>query len=122
VWAAGILGSISIFVAEWVHGLPVLSMAPGLAIIAAMVYLVKAGMLSGRLYAYAGLYVLTSIAMTCMPGAPELQLLLFGLVAWASFFFPGLKYYRLRNRQAIMPSLGPNGPEEMLASDEKQTI
>ncbi len=101
-WAAGILGSISIFVAEWVHGMPVLSMAPGLAVIAAMVYLVKAGMLSGRLYVWAGLYVLTSIAMACMPDWPELQLLLFGLVAWASFFFPGLKYYRLRNRHRLL--------------------
>jgi serine/threonine-protein kinase len=103
VWAAGILGSISIFAAEWVHGLPVLSMAPGLAIVAAMVFLVKAGMLSGRLYLYAGLYCLTSVAMSCMPGQPDLQLLLFGLVAWASFFFPGLKYYRLRNRQGLLP-------------------
>jgi hypothetical protein len=101
-WAAGILGSISIFVAEWVTGLPVLSMAPGLAVIAAMVFLIKAGMLSGRLYVWAGLYVLTSIAMACMPDWPELQLLLFGLVAWASFFFPGLKYYRLRSRHELL--------------------
>jgi serine/threonine-protein kinase len=104
VWAAGILGSISIFAAEWVHGLPVLSMAPGLAVVAAMVFLVKAGMLSGRLYFYAALYCLTSVAMSCMPGQPDWQLLLFGLVAWASFFFPGLKYYRLRNRQALLAS------------------
>src|SRR5439155_8373099 len=102
VWAAGILGSISIFAAEWVHGLPVLSMAPGLAVVAAMVFLVKAGMLSGRLYFYAALYCLTSVAMSCMPSRPDLQLLLFGLVAWASFFFPGLKYYRLRNRQTLL--------------------
>jgi serine/threonine-protein kinase len=104
-WAAGILGSISIFVAEWVHGLPVLSMAPGLAVIAGMVFLVKAGMLSGRLYFWAGLYVVTSIAMSCMPDHPGLQLLLFGLVAWASFFFPGLKYYRLRNLHRPVPGL-----------------
>jgi serine/threonine-protein kinase len=50
VWAAGILGSISIFAAEWVHGFPVLSMATGLAVVEAMVFLVKAGMISGRLY------------------------------------------------------------------------
>jgi hypothetical protein len=42
--------------------------------------------------------------MSCMPGLPDWQLLLFGLVAWASFFFPGLKYYRLRNRQALLSS------------------
>ena len=94
-------GSISIFLAEWVYGLPVLSMAPGLAIVAAMVYLMKAGMLSGRLYIWVALYVLTSIAMACLPNRPEVQLLLFGLVAWASFFFPGLKYYRLRHRQEM---------------------
>ena len=101
-WAAGILGSISIFVAEWVHGMPVLSMAPGLAVVAGMIYLVKAGMLSGRLYIWAALYVVTSIAMACLPERPELQLLLFGLVSWASFFFPGLKYYRLRNRHELL--------------------
>jgi eukaryotic-like serine/threonine-protein kinase len=104
VWAAGIFGSISMFAAEWVHGLPVLSMAPGLAVVAGMVFLVKAGMLSGRLYAYAGLYFLTSIVMAYFNGEPELQLLLFGGVAWASFFFPGLKYYRQRIRQASLPT------------------
>jgi serine/threonine-protein kinase len=73
-------------------------------VVAAMVFLVKAGMLSGRLYFYAALYCLTSVAMSCMPTLPDLQLLLFGLVAWASFFFPGLKYYRLRNRQTLLSS------------------
>jgi eukaryotic-like serine/threonine-protein kinase len=103
VWAAGILGSISMFVAEWVHHLPVLSMAPGLAVVAGMVFLVKAGMLSGRLYVYSGLFFLTSIVMAYFNGRPELQLFLFGIVSWASFFFPGLKYYRQRIRQASLP-------------------
>lgn len=100
-YAAGIMGSISMFLAEVVLGLPVLTMAPGLAMIAGMIFLVKAGMLSGRLYFWAAAFFATSGVMALLAGHREMQLLLFGLMSWASFFFPGLKYYRLRNRQVV---------------------
>jgi serine/threonine-protein kinase len=93
LWGAGVLGSISIFVAEWVHDMPPLSMAPGLAVIAGMVFFAKAGMLSGEFYFASAAFFVTSILMAVYPPA---QLVLFGLVSWACFFFPGLKYYRQR--------------------------
>jgi serine/threonine-protein kinase len=97
IWAAGVLGSISIFAVEWIAGLPVLTLTPTLAVLAGMVFLVKAGMLSGEFYfAAAGLFV-TALLMAYFPGV---QLLLFALVAAACFFFPGLKYYRQRLRSA----------------------
>lgn len=100
VWAAGVVGSISIFAAEWVHGLPVLSMAPGLAVLAALTFLVKAGILSGTFYfAFAALFCTGGI-MVSLSSFPELQVLLFGVVSAACFFVPGLKYYRQRLRSA----------------------
>ncbi len=98
IWAGGILGSISIFVTEWVHGLPVLSMAPGLAVIASMVFLVKAGMLSGEFYFASAALFVTGIIMTFLSAFPTLQLSLFALVSASCFFIPGLKYYRQRVR------------------------
>jgi serine/threonine-protein kinase len=95
VWAAGVFGSISIFVAEWVQGLPVLSMAPGLAVVAGMVFLIKAGMLSGDFYYASAALFATGLLMTIFP---SVQLILFALVSAACFFFPGIKYYRQRQR------------------------
>jgi serine/threonine-protein kinase len=93
LWGAGVLGSISIFAAEWVHGMPPLSMAPGLAVMAGMVFFAKAGMLSGEFYFASAAFFATSAVMALYPQA---QLVLFGIVSWACFFFPGLKYYRQR--------------------------
>jgi serine/threonine-protein kinase len=95
VWGASIIGCISLFVAEWVHGLRVLTMSPGLAVFGGMAFLIKAGMLSGTFYLEAAALFVTS---TLMAVFPEYQLLLFGLVSAACFFFPGLKFYRQRAR------------------------
>lgn len=98
IWAAGIVGSISIFVAEWFHGMPVLSMAPGLAVLAALTFLIKAGILTGSFYfAFAAMFA-TGCAMALMPDSPALQVLLFGIMSAVCFFVPGFKYYRQRLR------------------------
>jgi serine/threonine-protein kinase len=98
IWAAGIVGSISIFIAEWVHGMPVLSMAPGLAVLASLAFLIKAGILSGSFYfAFAAMF-LTSSVMALLPHQPEVQVLLFGAMSGVCFFVPGLKYYRQKLR------------------------
>jgi serine/threonine-protein kinase len=94
-YAAGIMGSIGMFIAEWVHGLPVLSLSPGLAVIAAMVFLVKAGMLTGLFYFAALIMIVTSLLMALFP---SVGLLLFGIGSGICFFVPGLKYYRQRVR------------------------
>ena len=50
VWMASTLGSISLFGVEILLKLPVLSLSPVLAVLGGMVFLVKAGMLSGSFY------------------------------------------------------------------------
>jgi len=96
-YAAGIMGSISMFVAEWVLGLPVLTLAPGLAVLAAMIFLVKASMLTGLFYFGAAIMVLTSTLMWLFPGV---GVLLFGIGSALCFFYPGWKYHRQRQRAA----------------------
>ncbi len=98
VWAAGVVGSVSIFFAEWFHGLRVLSMAPGLAILAALTFLIKAGILSGTFYVAFAVLFATGVVMACLPDHPDAQVLLFGVMSALCFFVPGLKYYRQKLR------------------------
>jgi serine/threonine-protein kinase len=95
LWAAGILASISMFLVEWLLGMKVLELSPMLAVAAGMVFLGKAGILSGEFYLWALALFATAVLMALFPAV---GLLLFGLVSAAAFFFPGLKYYRQRNR------------------------
>ncbi len=92
-WAAGVAASIAMFVIEWVGGLPVLTLSPAVAVAAAMVFVFKAGMLSGKFYLWAGLNFLTACIMPLIPGY---AVLLFGAVSAVSFFVPGFIYYRQR--------------------------
>ena len=91
VWAASTLGTIGLFFIERLLDLPVLTLSPVLGLMAGMVFLVKAGMLSGAFYISAAACFVTAGLMALRP---EVGLFLFGLVSAASFFFPGLKYYR----------------------------
>jgi serine/threonine-protein kinase len=95
LWAGGVLASIFLFVVEWLIGRPVLELSPVLAVFAGMVFLTKAGMLSGEFYLWAAAMFVTAGLMAAFP---DVGLLLFGTVSAASFFFPGLKYHRLRIR------------------------
>ena len=99
-WAGSVTASIGLFIIEVVRGLAVLTLSPVLPLIAGVVFLVKAGTLSGQFYLYAGVYFLTAILMAVLPltGPGNVGHLIFGLVSAASFFFPGLKYYRQRKR------------------------
>ena len=92
-WAAGVAASIAMFVIEWVGGLPVLTLSPAVAVAAAMVFVFKAGMLSGKFYLWAGLNFLAACIMPLIPGY---AVLLFGAVSAVSFFVPGFIYYRQR--------------------------
>lgn len=98
VWAAAVVATVGVFLIEMLHvpePLPVLTLAPALAVIAGMVFLVKAGTLSGEFYVHAGALFLTVLPMVRFP---EYGVLIFGVVAWACFFVPGLKYHLLRKR------------------------
>ncbi|HEX4145093.1 MAG TPA: serine/threonine-protein kinase [Pirellulales bacterium] len=97
VWAGSMVSIAGLFGVEMMLGLPVLSLSPVLGLVSSMVFLVKAGMLSGQFYVQAVALWFTAIAMALMqrydiPG----NITLFGVVSAACFFVPGLKYYRQR--------------------------
>jgi serine/threonine-protein kinase len=98
VWAAGVASTIGVFLLEMLLGLPVLSLSPMLAVIAGMVFVVKAGMFSGSFYLSAAAMFLTAIPMALPPVYPEYSPLLFGAASALTFFLPGWKYYRQRRR------------------------
>jgi serine/threonine-protein kinase len=99
-WGAGVAASIGMFVVEVLLGLPVLTLSPVLAIAAGMVFVMKAGTLTGWFYVAAILSFLTAIPMALFP---QVGPLLFGLVSAVGFFVPGLKYYLQRRRSAPPP-------------------
>ena len=94
-WAGGTSASVGLFLIEVVQGLPSLTLAPILAMIAAMVFFFKAGTLSGRFYIWVAAYLATAVGMAALP---QVGHLMFGVVSALSFFLPGLKYYRQRKR------------------------
>jgi len=97
LWAASMIGIAMLFPLEWWLGLKVLALSPVLGIINGMVFLAKAGILSGAFYVQAMLLFLTAGLMAYYPDYAHF---IFGLASAACFFFPGLKYYRQRNRSA----------------------
>jgi serine/threonine-protein kinase len=95
-WAAGVCASIGMFIIEVLIGLPVLTLSPAIAVAAGMVFVFKAGILSGRFYITATAMFITAAVM---PLVPSVSILLFGVMSALSFFIPGLKYFRLRRRR-----------------------
>jgi len=75
-------------------------------VIGGIVFLVKAGMLSGEFYVSAAALFLTAVPMALFPRYGPL---LFGLVLSLCFFVPGLKYHRQRLR-AGRESTGASEP------------
>ncbi len=100
VWAAALVSIIALFPLEAYLDLPPLKLSPVLGLIAGMVFLVKAGILSGRFYVQAAALFLTAGLMTVWPSYEHL---VFGVVAAACFFFPGLKYYRQQSDKRKRP-------------------
>jgi len=94
-WAGGTIASIGLFIIEVVQGLPSLTLSPVLAVIAGMVFMFKAGTLSGQFYVWVLAYFATAVAMAMFPSFGHI---IFGCVSAMSFFIPGLKYYRQRKR------------------------
>jgi len=95
LWAASMVAIAMLFFVEiWLH-LPVLTLSPVLALIAGMVFVVKAGILSGSFYFQAVALFATTLPMALFPSFAHL---IFGAVSCVCFFLPGLKYYRQRNQ------------------------
>ncbi|MFK7738467.1 MAG: serine/threonine-protein kinase [Pirellulaceae bacterium] len=97
VWGASLLAIAALTPLEWLLKLEPLTLSPILAIVGAMVFFVKAGILAGWFYIPSIALILTSLLMAIWP---EYAHLIFGFVAGASFFLPGLKYYRLRSQRS----------------------
>jgi serine/threonine-protein kinase len=91
IWGAGIASINLLFLVEWLLDLPVLKLAPILCVTNGMLFMIKAGILSGGYYLQAAVTFLTIFPMVAFPRfAP----LIFGVVAAACFFLTGLKYRR----------------------------
>lgn len=100
-WAAGVISSIMFFLIEVIMGLKVLTLSPAIAVSAGMIFVLKAGILTGRFYILALLMFATALAM---PLVPEWRIILLGLTMAIGFFVPGLKYYRQRMRGIRTPT------------------
>ncbi|MCP4170802.1 MAG: serine/threonine protein kinase [Fuerstiella sp.] len=96
VWGGSMIASSMLFAVESMMDEPVLTFSPVLGCIAGIVFLAKAGMLSGRFYIHAGALFATSIIMAAMQRqeTPNFSISLFGVVSALAFFLPGFKYYR----------------------------
>jgi eukaryotic-like serine/threonine-protein kinase len=92
VWGAGIVSINLIFLVEWLLGLPVLTLSPMIAVTNGMLFMIKAGILSGGYYLQAAL---TFLAIFPMVWFPRFAPIIFGVVAASCFFVTGWKY-RLR--------------------------
>jgi predicted Ser/Thr protein kinase len=96
VWAASMIGIAMLFPLEWWLKLPPLTLSPVLGVLAAMVFLVKAGMFSGLFYVQTVALLITAVLMAVFPAYNHL---LFGVVSAACFFIPGRKYYLRRRKR-----------------------
>jgi serine/threonine-protein kinase len=109
IWAAGMAGIDLIFLVEWLLGLPVLTLAPLFAVHGGMLFLAKAGVLSGEFYVYT---LAEFLAVVPMALYPSLALPIYGVVSASCFFATGLKYHRRRRRApAELPEVGQGGPQ-----------
>lgn len=98
VWGGSMVASSMLFWVESVLNEPVLEFSPVLGCIAGIVFLAKAGMLSGQFYIHAVALFSSSVVMAAMSrgGETNYSISLFGVVSALTFFLPGLKYYRLQ--------------------------
>jgi len=95
IWGSGIVAINLVFLVEWLLGLPVLFLSPMIAVANGMLFMTKAGILSGFYYFQAAAAFLAVFPMAWFPRfAP----IIFGVVAGACFFVTGLKYKLRRQR------------------------
>jgi predicted Ser/Thr protein kinase len=107
LWAGSMISIALLFPLEAWLNLPPLKLSPVLGLITGVVFLAKAGILSGEFYVGAFALFFTAGLMAAFPRYAHF---LFGVVSAACFFFPGLKYYRQRLR-AIVAALRGGGTE-----------
>jgi serine/threonine-protein kinase len=98
LWAGSMICIALLFPLEAWLDVPPLTLSPVLGLVTGMVFLAKAGILSGEFYIWAVLLFLTAIPMAIFP---DYSHFIFGAVSACCFFFPGLKYYRQRLRAIV---------------------
>jgi len=100
LWGGSMIASSMLFAVESIMGRDVLEFSPALGVIAGMVFLAKAGILSGRFYVESLLMFGTSLVMAAIAASdlPDVSVSLFGVMSAVTFFVPGLKYYRQQRR------------------------
>ncbi len=101
VWASSMISIALLFIVEMILQMPVLTLSPVLGLTSGMIFLVKAGTLTGQFYIQSAALFATAIAMAVLQRLQiPLGVTLFGVVSAACFFVPGLKYYRQQQRGA----------------------
>jgi serine/threonine-protein kinase len=101
VWASSMISIALLFIVEMILQMPVLTLSPVLGLTSGMIFLVKAGTLTGQFYFQAAALFATAIAMAVLQRLQiPLGVTLFGVVSAGCFFIPGLKYYRQQRRGA----------------------
>ena len=100
VWGGSMIASSMLFWVESIMDRPVLEFSPVLGAIAGMVFLAKAGILSGRFYIQSAMMFSTGLVMAAIEHSnlPNFSVSLFGVMSALTFFLPGLKYYRQQRR------------------------
>ncbi len=99
LWGGSVISCVLLFGIEYILGEPVLKLSPMLALMNGIIFVAKAGILSGEFYVHAGVMFATAIAMAAIDAAGfHFGVSVFGVAAAATFFVPGLKYYRQSRR------------------------
>ena len=100
VWGGSMVASSMLFWVESLLNEPVLFFSPVLGCIAGIVFLAKAGILSGSFYLHSAACFIASVVMAAMQrvDGPNYSISLFGVVSALTFFLPGLKYFRQQRK------------------------
>ena len=101
VWGAAICLVVFIYPIELSVGLKPFELAPFLAVVTGMTFVIKAGILSGTFYFHA---IALFVCAVLMMWQKECAMILYGVTSAACFFFPGLKYYRRKRHNMLSHS------------------
>jgi serine/threonine-protein kinase len=112
LWAGAVLAVIGIFLTEMILQMDALQLSPILAVITGMMFVTKAGMLSGEFYIYAALNFIAIVPMTIsmnMQPTWHLNQIILAVVASLGFIIPGARYHQQRRKALRASNLAITG-------------
>ena len=112
LWAGAVLAVIGIFLTEMILQMDALQLSPILAVITGMMFVTKAGMLSGEFYIYAALNFIAIVPMTIsmnMQPTWHLNQIILAVVASLGFIIPGARYHQQRRKALRASNLALTG-------------